>query len=298
MKSIPLLLTIYLLFACFGEVSSSAGRSPERSSPSVPPQNLARGDDHKTRIIANILKEIKAWQTKHTIEHRPFVTLSFAQSLDGKIALKYGTETSSNLPLSGDESLLLTHGLRSIHDAILVGGKTLSIDNPRLSNRLWGNDQPRPVVLDASLHHVRKLGRSLKARNPIVCCSYEAALLYENEQDLSIEIMPCQCDIDGRLILRDVLERLTERFGITSAMIEGGASVHSSFLSERLVDCLCVTIAPKLLGNDHGLACFSSIHQVGRDTQQHYINLASESGVSRFIPLGNDCIYLCQWPNE
>jgi 3,4-dihydroxy 2-butanone 4-phosphate synthase/GTP cyclohydrolase II len=297
MNPLPVVLSICILFACFGVVSSSAGR-PERSSSVPPRKNPAPGDDHNTRIIATILKEIKSSQAKHTIEHRPFVTLTFAQSLDGRIALKYGAKTSSNLPLSGDESLLLTHGLRSVHDAILVGGRTLYIDNPRLSNRFWGNDQPRPVVLDSSLHHVRKLGHSRKARNPIVCCSYEAALLYQNEQDLSIEIMPCQCDIGGRLILRDVLERLVERFGIRSVMIEGGASVHSSFLSERLVDCLCVTIAPKLLGNDHGLACFSSIQQLGTDTQQQYINLSSESGMSRFIPLGSDCVYLCQWPSD
>ncbi|CAM9947983.1 unnamed protein product, partial [Hapterophycus canaliculatus] len=33
--------------------------------------------------------------------------------------------------LSGSESRTMTHGLRSIHDAILVGAGTVRQDNPR-----------------------------------------------------------------------------------------------------------------------------------------------------------------------
>mmetsp|Transcript_33738 Transcript_33738/g.79550 ORF Transcript_33738/g.79550 Transcript_33738/m.79550 type:complete len:424 (-) Transcript_33738:266-1537(-) len=134
---------------------------------------------------------------------RPFVTLTYAQSIDGKIALRLdhemttsSTTTSQNLAISGPESFRLTHALRSIHDAILVGGNTLAIDNPRLSNRLWdtatvtespvppsadseSNDEsryrsPRPVVLDTHLTHTRRLGSTMRATNLIVCCSREA----------------------------------------------------------------------------------------------------------------------------
>jgi 3,4-dihydroxy 2-butanone 4-phosphate synthase/GTP cyclohydrolase II len=48
---------------------------------------------------------------------RPFVTLSYAQSLDGCISARAGEA----LPLSGQQSLTLTHQLRAMHDAILVG---------------------------------------------------------------------------------------------------------------------------------------------------------------------------------
>ncbi|HUM70564.1 MAG TPA: dihydrofolate reductase family protein, partial [Chloroflexota bacterium] len=48
---------------------------------------------------------------------RPFVTLSYAQSLDGSIAARRGQPT----PLSGPEAMRMTHHLRAGHDAILVG---------------------------------------------------------------------------------------------------------------------------------------------------------------------------------
>lgn len=155
------------------------------------------------------MKEFQKDTRRSHRRRRPFVTLAYAQSIDGKIALVRDktnnetnkdegrcsldsattttTSTSSNFAISGPESLRLTHALRSIHDAILIGGNTLYVDNPRLSNRLWpppnecGNittivrKQPVPVILDTHLTHVRSLGINAKAKqHTIVCCSTEA----------------------------------------------------------------------------------------------------------------------------
>jgi riboflavin biosynthesis pyrimidine reductase len=62
---------------------------------------------------------------------RPFVTLSYAQSLDGCISARAGEA----LALSGAQSLTLTHQLRASHDAILVGIGTVLSDNPQLTVR-------------------------------------------------------------------------------------------------------------------------------------------------------------------
>ena len=48
---------------------------------------------------------------------RPFVTLIYAQSLDGSLAAAPGQP----LALSGPEAMTFTHQLRAAHDAILVG---------------------------------------------------------------------------------------------------------------------------------------------------------------------------------
>lgn len=78
---------------------------------------------------------------------RPHVTLTWAQSLDSKIAGPGG----KRVVLSGPESMLMTHqsvlpralsssltplSLRAIHDAILVGVHTLLLDDPRLQSIL------------------------------------------------------------------------------------------------------------------------------------------------------------------
>ena len=74
---------------------------------------------------------------------RPIVTLSFAQSLDGAIALRRG----SRLALSCPESMVLTHRLRATHDAVLVVIGTVLADNPRRTVRLVEGKNPLPVVL-------------------------------------------------------------------------------------------------------------------------------------------------------
>ena len=63
--------------------------------------------------------------------NRPHVTLTFAQSTDAKIAAIPGKQ----LILSGDESMQMTHWLRSMHDAILVGIGTALNDDPQLNSR-------------------------------------------------------------------------------------------------------------------------------------------------------------------
>ena len=77
----------------------------------------------------------------------PFVTLSYAQSLDGSLAAVRGAPTA----LSCSKSLAMTHGLRALHDAIAVGVDTLIADDPSLTVRHAPGASPLPVVLDSSL---------------------------------------------------------------------------------------------------------------------------------------------------
>ena len=79
------------------------------------------------------------------IEHgRPFVTVSYAQSLDGSIA----TVNRQQMQLSGEESMQLTHRLRALNRSILVGIGTVLADNPSLTTRLVVGDSPQPIILD------------------------------------------------------------------------------------------------------------------------------------------------------
>ena len=77
----------------------------------------------------------------------PSVTLSYAQSLDGCIAVKPG----SPIRLSSPESEAMTHSVRGVHDAILVGIGTVLADDPGLTVRLAKGVQPQPVILDSKL---------------------------------------------------------------------------------------------------------------------------------------------------
>jgi 5-amino-6-(5-phosphoribosylamino)uracil reductase len=72
----------------------------------------------------------------------PRVTVSYAQTLDGRLAARDG----SSQWISGSESLEFTHQLRASHDAIVVGVGTVLKDNPGLTVRLVEGRDPLRVV--------------------------------------------------------------------------------------------------------------------------------------------------------
>ncbi|HEX7401915.1 MAG TPA: RibD family protein, partial [candidate division Zixibacteria bacterium] len=86
--------------------------------------------------LGNSLK--KRIRTRYLETGLPFVTLKFAQTLDGKIA----TTSSDSKWISSPASLEFTHRLRSIHDAILVGVDTIIQDDPQLTARLVKGRNP------------------------------------------------------------------------------------------------------------------------------------------------------------
>ena len=253
-----------------------------------------RNSDVTLQIIQDIIHDITCRKQEYEESgdaERPFVTLAFAQSLDGKIALYLDdscAQTSSNFPISGKESLLMTHAMRSIHDAILVGGKTLSIDNPRLSNRFWGHvddsiHQPRPVIVDTHLRHLESLGDSRRSQNLIVCCSKEAAERHSGDDESDVTLLSLSLDDQGRIDLHSVLIKLRKEFGIQSVLVEGGSAILSTFGASSIADCLCVTVAPRLLGQ-RGVPSISSPVALN-----HYLNRP------RWFQLGSDCVLLSDW---
>ncbi len=170
---------------------------------------------------------------------RPFVTLSYAQSLDGSIALNSG----ETLALSGAESTCLTHQLRSLHDGILIGISTVLTDNPRLSVREWDGPSPQPIVLDS---HLRMPASARLWQMQDKRC-WVLTTVNESSATDGPEILSVQSNTDGRVCLTAALQLLYQR-GIRSLMVEGGANVITAFLKMQLADVLVLTIAPRLVG--------------------------------------------------
>ena len=75
---------------------------------------------------------------------RPVVTVSYAQTLDGRLA----TMTGSSQWISGSESLTFAHQLRASHDAIMVGVGTVCQDNPRLTVRLVPGQDDKAIAAE------------------------------------------------------------------------------------------------------------------------------------------------------
>jgi GTP cyclohydrolase II len=212
------------------------------------------------RVIAGLEREEKA-ATRRRGRARPFVTLSWAQSLDGCIALQAGQP----IVISGEETLALTHALRAAHDGILIGVGTVLADDPALTVRLWPGQSPAPVVLDS------RLRTSLQSRlvmtagvRPVAFACTPAG---DVDQQAQLEARGARvlrlpaCD-SGWVDLPALLDKLGEA-GVKRVMVEGGAKVLTSFLQAQLADYAVVTIAPRFLG---GLAAVGPL--VGGDRPQ------------------------------
>lgn len=79
-----------------------------------------------------LLDALAHLRRQHTPE-RPYVTLTFAQSLDAKIAGQNGQQ----LILSGKQSMIMTHWMRTMHDGLMIGVGTALNDDPQLNSRLF-----------------------------------------------------------------------------------------------------------------------------------------------------------------
>lgn len=189
--------------------------------------------------------------------NRPRITVSYAQSLDGSIALVPG----EMLRLSGDRALSLTHRLRARHDAILVGIGTVLADDPRLTVRFAAGQDPVPVVLDSRLRlpgSARLLaGAAAEGRPPVVAATREApAARAERLAARGAEVLRFAPE-EGRVPLRPLFRALARR-GVRRLLVEGGSRVLTSLFAARLADCVVVTVAPRLLGGEPALARVSA----------------------------------------
>jgi 5-amino-6-(5-phosphoribosylamino)uracil reductase/diaminohydroxyphosphoribosylaminopyrimidine deaminase/5-amino-6-(5-phosphoribosylamino)uracil reductase len=177
---------------------------------------------------------------------RPTVTVSYAQTLDGRLA----TASGSSRWISAPESLRFAHRLRAEHDAVAVGAGTACKDDPRLTVRLVPGDDPLRVVVDSTLR--TPLSAALLADGAAegtVLAVTERASEGRCEEALSMgaTVLKVPADAAGRVDLRALLTELYA-LGVRSVMVEGGAALITSFLHARLVDRLAVCIAPKILG--------------------------------------------------
>lgn len=181
---------------------------------------------------------------------RPFVTLSYAQSLDGSIAKEPGKACL----LSGRASLEMTHWLRARHQALLVGVETILADDPRLNVRHVKGEDPYPLVLDSYLRfpdNARVLFASRK--RPWIFTSLKAPhARWRALAALGVRLTCVPEEEPGRLSLIGVLRELAAH-GIGTVMVEGGALVIQTFLRQGLADYCVLTLAPRFLGGVRAL---------------------------------------------
>lgn len=173
---------------------------------------------------------------------RAFVTLSYAQSLDGSIA----DASCAPTRISDASSMELTHELRAIHDGILVGVGTVISDDPRLTVRHAEGANPRPIVLDTELRcppDATLLADATPA--PLIYTASDDAGRRSALEDAGAVVRRVPTG-PGGVSIEDV-RRDAYTQGIASIMVEGGACVIRHMILEQQVQKLIITLAPMYL---------------------------------------------------
>lgn len=177
------------------------------------------GVDVTGGVLADAVSEfLRPWLTATRLG-RPYVTLKWASSLDGRAAADDGTSQW----ITGEAARSHVHAQRAAADAIVVGTGTVLADDPSLTARDADGrllaDQPVPVVIGERAVPIR-------------------ARLHDHPKPV---IVAASRDLET--VLRGLYAR-----GIRHVLVEGGPTIASAFVAAGLVDEYLVYLAPVLLG--------------------------------------------------
>lgn len=174
----------------------------------------------------------------------PFLALKLAMSLDGKLG-REGEETA----VTGEAARAAAHRLRAGFDAILVGGTTARVDDPRLTVR--GDVIPRVAPIRA----VATASGALNPASQVFAASGPAWVFVPEDANREtiegleragarvIGVRAGGAGLDPEAILRAF-----EQEGVRTILCEGGGRLGAAFLQAGLVNRLHLFVTPRAFG--------------------------------------------------
>jgi len=176
----------------------------------------------------------------------PYITVKYAQTLDGRIATKSGDSQW----ISSEASRKYVHRLRSVNDGIMVGAGTVAADNPQLTVRHVKGKNPIRIIVDSKLRISIKSSVLTDANTHltlIAVTSGASDVKISSVKKRGAEVLVVKKIRNDRVNLKDLLIKLGKR-EIISVLVEGGSEIITSLLKANLVDKMIIPIAPKIIG--------------------------------------------------
>lgn len=224
-------------------------------------QLRAAGIQVTTDVLGKSCNQLLAPFIATTRHRRPYITLKWAETADGKISGPAG----QRLQISCPESTAAIHALRGRCDGILIGGNTLRTDNPQLTARTPNPPrQPLRIVLTA-----QPLPRETHLAQP---GAHPPVLTFA---------LPDTPIADRKLQIENLLRVLCER-GITHLLIEPGPALADLFFSTHWWDRAWVIRSPVVINDPSATkapptpANLIAITTLGTDTLTEYLNPTSD----------------------
>lgn len=175
---------------------------------------------------------------------RPFGTVKWAMTLDGKIA----AENGSSKWVTGEDARQCVHVTRAMMDAIIVGGRTVREDNPRLTIRGVERDGPLSpirVVMTRTMDLPQQcnLWDTTEAETIVFTESVNGHEQFVN----SLEKRGVDVQHRPGLTPDDVMCYLYER-GCLNVLWECGGALASQAIAAGAVQKVMAFVAPKIIG--------------------------------------------------
>ena len=200
-------------------------------NPKVAGRGIKRLMDAGYEVILGVLEEEcnelnKRFFTFHQMK-RPYIFLKWAQTVDGFIAPKNETRNETKpVWITNEYSRQYVHKIRAEEQAILVGTNTVLQDNPSLTVRDWGGENPIRIVIDRNLRIPQDFS--------VFDTSAKTIIFNEKETKTSENLEFEKIDFSESLP-QQMCEALFRR-NIQSVIIEGGAQTLQSFIDANLWD--------------------------------------------------------------
>ena len=221
----------------------------------------------------DLIDDFVTWQTTDF----PYIIVKLASTLDGRIA----TRTGHSKWVSSEESRRSVHGFRKHMGAILVGGNTFHLDDPKLTCRNLETGeaesrQPLAVVATSRLPDAGSNFYLLRERpeQTIFWTTIATAASTKAEalRKIGVRVMglpslpingpdamqasPRAHGVRSQLDVREGLRVLRQEYGCLYLLCEGGGKLALSLMEKHLVRELHLHIAPKILGDNEATPLF------------------------------------------
>jgi diaminohydroxyphosphoribosylaminopyrimidine deaminase/5-amino-6-(5-phosphoribosylamino)uracil reductase len=225
-------------------------------NPKVSGRGIEELKKHGIEVFSGILedkaKRLNEAYIKFITTKMPFVILKTAMTLDGKIA----TPEGQSKWITGEKARKIVHQMRSSIDAILTAAGTVKADNPELTVRMdqgsrvkgQGIKNPKRIVIDPEIEVPLDYKIFDVPPETIVIIRRQKTGNRKKKEKALLEKGVKIIEYEGERVDLKWLMKMMGESGITSVMIEGGASLNAYALWDGIVDKVVFFIAPKIIG--------------------------------------------------
>ncbi len=203
----------------------------------------AAGIEVVTGVEAEACRELNEGFIHRILHHKPLGILKYAMTLDGKIA----TNSGHSAWVTNQEARSTVHQLRAACDAVIVGGNTVRLDNPRLTSRQPEAHNPLRVVMSRTLNLPQQayLWDTQVAPTVVLTASGANPDFQAYLQQKGVEVVEL-----NPLTPQQAMVYLYER-GFCSVLWECGGTLAAGAIAQGAVQKVMAFIAPKIIGGSN-----------------------------------------------